>query len=233
MRASFIVTIPVYFENAGEPPAYPGEAEADMNNKHDYPITFSVCALIILAGSFVLTFDRMTWVLEVFPVLLGLPILFFTYKRFPFTRLIYVLLIIHFVILAVGGIYTYAKVPLGYWMQDWFGFSRNNYDKIGHFAQGFIPAMVARELLLRASPLKQGKWLNFVVISICLAISAFYELIEWWVAAIQGASAEEFLGTQGDMWDAQSDMLCALVGAIAALAAFSKYHDLSLRRYPN
>jgi len=167
----------------------------------------------------------MTWVLEVFPILLGLPILFFTYKRFPFTNLIYSLLIIHFIILAVGGIYTYANVPLGYWMQDWFGFSRNNYDKIGHFAQGFVPALLVREVLLRTSPLKQGKWLSFIVVSICLAISAFYELIEWWVAAIQGASAEDFLGTQGDPWDAQSDMLFALIGAITALLIFSKYHN--------
>jgi len=200
-----------------------------MNSKHNYLILFSICTLIILVASFVLTFDRMTWGLEVFPILLGFPILFFTYKRFPLTGLIYILLIIHFVILAVGGIYTYAKVPLGYWMQDWFGFGRNNYDKIGHFAQGFVPAMIARELLLRTSPLKPGKWLNFIVISICLAISAFYELIEWWVAAIQGASAEDFLGTQGDIWDAQSDMLFALIGAIAALLVFSKYHNKVLK----
>ena len=197
--------------------------------KQDYPILFSVCTLAILIISFVFTFDRMTWVLEVFPILLGFPILFFTYKRFPFTRLIYSLLLIHFIILAVGGIYTYAEVPLGYWMQDWFGFSRNNYDKIGHFAQGFVPALLIRELLLRTSPLKQGKWLNVIVVSICLAISAFYELIEWWVSALQGASAEDFLGTQGYVWDAQSDMLFAFIGAIAALAIFSKYHNKFLR----
>jgi len=193
--------------------------------KHNYPILFSVCTLAILLISFVFTFDRMTWVLEVFPILLGFPILFFTYKRFPFTRLIYSLLLIHFIILAVGGIYTYAEVPLGYWMQDWFGFSRNNYDKIGHFAQGFVPALLIRELLLRTSPLKQGKWLSVIVVSICLAISAFYELIEWWVSAIQGASAEDFLGTQGYIWDAQSDMLFALTGAIIALVVFSKYQN--------
>ena len=199
-------------------------------NWNNYPILFSICTLLILTVSFVFTFDRATWVLEVFPVLLGLPILFFTYKRFPFTNLIYILLIIHFIILAVGGIYTYAKVPLGYWMQDWFGFTRNNYDKIGHFAQGFVPALLAREILLRTSPLKQGKWLSFIVVSICLAISAFYELIEWWVAAIQGASAEDFLGTQGDPWDAQSDMLFALIGAIIALIIFSKYHDRVMKK---
>ena len=195
-----------------------------MKNKHNYPILFSICALVILLISFIFTFDRVTWILEVFPILFGLPILFFTYKRFPFTNLIYCLLIVHFIILAVGGIYTYAEVPLGYWMQDWFGFSRNNYDKIGHFAQGFIPALLIREVLLRTSPLKQGKWLGFIVVSICLAISAFYELLEWFVSAIQGASAEDFLGTQGYVWDAQSDMLFAFIGAITALLLFSEIH---------
>ena len=176
-----------------------------------------------------MTNDRFTWVLEVFPILLGFPVLFFTYKRFPLTKLIYILLIIHFVILSVGAIYTYAKVPLGFWMQDWFGFSRNNYDKIGHFAQGFVPALLTREILLRTSPLRPGKWLNFIIVSICLAISAFYELIEWWVSALQGASAEDFLGTQGDPWDAQSDMLFALIGAIVALIVFAKLHNRLLK----
>jgi putative membrane protein len=125
----------------------------------------------------------------------------------------------------VGAIYTYAEVPLGYWMQEWFGFTRNNYDKIGHFAQGFVPAMLIRELLLRTSPLHRGKWLSFIVVSICLAISALYELIEWWVAIIQGASAEDFLGTQGYVWDAQSDMFFALLGAIFSLLLLSKTQD--------
>ena len=200
-----------------------------VENKQKYPILFSVCTVVIIVVSFVFAIDRRTWLLEVFPVLLGFPVLFFTYKRFPLTKLIYILLIIHFVILAVGGIYTYAKVPLGYWMQDWFGFRRNDYDKIGHFAQGFVPAMLTREILLRTSPLKQGRWLNFIVVSICLAISACYELIEWWVAVILGASADDFLGTQGDPWDTQSDMLFALIGAIVALAAFSKYHNRLLK----
>jgi putative membrane protein len=141
-----------------------------------------------------------------------------------------VLLILHFVILAVGGIYTYANVPLGFWMQDWFDFSRNNYDKIGHFAQGFIPAILVREILLRTSPLKPGKWLSFIIVSICLAISAMYELLEWWTAAIQGASAEAFLGTQGYEWDAQSDMLYALIGAIVALVTLSKLHNSFLKK---
>lgn len=198
--------------------------------KHNYPVLFTIVTLFILIASFILSFDRATWWLEVFPILFGLPVLFFTYRRFPFTRLIYVLLIIHFVILAVGGIYTYAEVPLGYWMQDWFGFTRNNYDKIGHFAQGFIPAMLVRELLLRTSPLQQSKWLNFIIVSICLAISAFYELLEWWTAIVLGASAEEFLGLQGYEWDAQSDMFFALIGATAALIVFSKYHNGLLKK---
>ncbi|MDR1761782.1 MAG: DUF2238 domain-containing protein [Bacteroidales bacterium] len=201
-----------------------------MKKAHNYPILFTICTLIILIASFIVSFDRATWWLEVFPILLGLPVLFFTYKKFPLTRLLYILLIIHFVILAVGGIYTYAKVPLGYWMQDWFGFSRNNYDKIGHFAQGFIPALLVREILLRTSSLKQGNWLNFIVISICLAISALYEMLEWWTSVILGASAEDFLGAQGYEWDAQSDMFLALIGAITALIVFSKYHDKLLKK---
>ena len=203
-----------------------------MKNQQNYPILFSILTLIILAVSFIFSFDRMTWILEVFPILIGFPMLFFTYKRFRLTNLVYILLIIHFIILSVGGIYTYAKVPLGYWMQDWFGFTRNNYDKIGHFAQGFIPAMLVREILLRTSPLKQGKWLNFIIISICLAISAFYELIEWWVSVMQGVSAEDFLGTQGYAWDAQSDMFMALIGAITALILLSKYHNKLLLQPP-
>ena len=201
-----------------------------MMNSRKYPILFTLITLFILAGSCILARDRFTWVLEVFPILLGLPLLFFTYRKFRFTNLLYVMLIIHFVILAVGGIYTYAKVPLGFWMQDWFHFSRNNYDKIGHFAQGFIPAILARELLLRTSPLKAGRWLNFLVISVCLAISAMYELIEWWTSVAQGASAEAFLGTQGDPWDAQSDMLFALIGAIAAVLLLSRLHDKAIER---
>lgn len=193
-------------------------------------VYFTASAFIILAASFFLSLDRFTWVLEVFPILIGLPILIFTYRRFQFTCLVYWLLILHFIILAVGGIYTYAEVPLGFWMQDWFGFERNNYDKIGHFVQGFIPALLAREILLRTSPLQKGKWLTFIVISICLAISAFYELIEWWAAIAQGASAEAFLGTQGYEWDAQSDMFLALIGACLSLLLLSGLHDKLLKK---
>ena len=201
-----------------------------MKKVQNYPILFSILTLIILITSFIVSFDRTIWWLEVFPVLLGLPVLFFTYKRFPLTKLIYILLIIHFIIIAVGGIYTYEKVPLGYWMQDWFGFSRNNYDKIGHFAQGFIPALLVREILLRTSSLKQGKWLNFIVVSVCLSISSLYEMLEWWTSVMLGASAEDFLGLQGYEWDAQSDMFFALLGAVTALILFSKYHDILLKK---
>lgn len=199
-----------------------------MNSK--YPILFTAATFIILLTSLVLANSKTNWVLEVFPILIGFPVLFFTYRKFRFTDLVYALLIMHFIILAVGAVYTYAEVPLGYWMQDWFGFSRNNYDKIGHFAQGFIPALLARELLIRTSPLRPGKWLAFIVLCVCLAISAFYEIIEWWVAAVQGASAEEFLGTQGYIWDAQSDMLFALIGAACALLLFSRYQNRAIAR---
>lgn len=196
-----------------------------MNVKITRIALFSLGTMIIVIGSYFLSPDKFTWVLEVFPILIGYPILLFTYKRFRLTDLLYLLLLIHFTILAVGGIYTYAKVPLGFWMQDWFGFSRNNYDKIGHFMQGFVPALLIREILLRTSPLRKSKWLSFLTVSVCLAVSAMYELVEWWVSAAQGASADDFLGTQGYQWDAQSDMLFALIGAVTALIFLSRIHD--------
>ncbi len=201
---------------------------ANLSKK--YPILFTLYSLLLLVVSFAAARDRMTWVLETFVVLFALPILFFTYAKFRFTPLAYWLIGVHFLILCVGGIYTYAEVPLGFWMQEWFGFSRNNYDKIGHFAQGFIPAIVARELLLRRSPLRPGKWLSFIVASICLACSAFYELLEWWAAVILESSAEDFLGTQGYEWDAQSDMFLALIGAVAALLLLARLHDRQMAR---
>lgn len=190
---------------------------------------FSGASLLILLVSWGLSLDRFTWVLEVFPILVGFPILVITYPRFQLTRMLYAMLLLHFGILAWGGIYTYAQVPLGFWMQDWFGFARNHYDRIGHFAQGFIPAILTRELLLRTSPLQPGKWLNFITVSICLAISAVYELIEWWAAASQGASADAFLGSQGDIWDAQWDMFLCLIGATLSVALLRKAHDRALK----
>lgn len=172
--------------------------------------------------------DRFTWWLEVAPVLIGLPILWATYARFPLSRLVYVLLLIHAIILMVGGHYTYAEMPLFNWLRDEYGLARNYYDRVGHVAQGFIPAIVAREILLRCSPLQPGKWLFFLVASVCLAISACYEFLEWWVALASGSDAVAFLATQGDMWDTQWDMFLALLGAISAQLLLAKAHDRSM-----
>lgn len=172
--------------------------------------------------------DRLTWWLEAVPVLIAVGLIVWFWKSFPLTCLLLVLVWVHSVILLVGAHYTYAEVPLGFWMQDWFGFERNNYDKIGHFAQGFVPAIAAREFLLRTSPLVPGKWLFTVTTFSILGISAFYELIEWWAALLSSAAAESFLGTQGYVWDTQSDMAVALVGAIAAQLIFSELHNRQL-----
>jgi putative membrane protein len=165
--------------------------------------------------------DTYTWFLEVAPALIALAILAGTRKKFPLTSLAYSLILVHAVILMIGGHYTYAEVPFG----DLFGATRNNYDKLGHFAQGFIPAVIAREVLIRHSVVNSKRWLNVIIVSICLAFSAFYELIEWWVALLSDEAAESFLGTQGYIWDTQSDMLWALIGAILALLTLSKLHD--------
>ena len=169
--------------------------------------------------------DRTTWLMEVFPCFVALALLWATRRTFELSTMVYCLILIHGLILMLGGAYTYARVPLGFWLQDWFGFTRNNYDKIGHFAQGFIPAMVARELLIRKFAITRRGLVAFLCIAITLGISAFYELIEWWSALIMGQGADEFLGTQGDPWDTQSDMLFALIGAIGALLALSRWHD--------
>ena len=195
-----------------------------------YEIALLLSLLAILIWSGIEPHDRFTWFLEVAPVLIGVPILIYVWPRFRLTPVVYTLLWIHAVILMVGGKYTYAEVPLGFWLQDTFGFARNHYDRIGHFAQGFIPAMLAREILIRKSPLRGSRWLPFVVVSICLAFSAFYELIEFWTALVAGGGAEAFLGTQGDVWDTQWDMQMALVGAIVALVALSRLHDRELER---
>lgn len=168
--------------------------------------------------------EYFTWFLEVFPAMVAVLILFYTEKSFPLTPLAYILILLHAIILMVGGHYTYAEVPFG----DFFASGRNNYDKIGHLAQGFIPALIAREILIRQGVIQSKKWLSFMIVSTCLAISAFYELIEWWVAILSGESAEAFLGTQGYMWDTQSDMALALLGAILSLVLFSRLHDKQL-----
>jgi putative membrane protein len=177
--------------------------------------------------------DYPTWWLEVAPALLALGVLAATRRRFPLTPLAYWLILAHSVILMVGGHYTYAEVPLGDWVRDLVGGSRNNYDKLGHLAQGFVPAIVIREILVRNRVVGRAGWLPLLVVSLCLSISALYELIEWWVALMSGEAAEAFLGTQGYVWDTQSDMFLALLGAILALVALSRWHDrqiASLRR---
>lgn len=185
----------------------------------------------VLIWSAIAPYDYATWLLEVLPAILALILIAVFRKRFPLTTLAYILILIHCVILMIGGHYTYARVPLFEWLQPVFGWERNNYDKLGHFAQGFIPAIIARELLIRLAIINGRVWLGFIVVCICLAISAFYELIEWWVALASDEAAESFLGTQGYVWDTQSDMAWALIGAISALALLSRWHDRQLRRF--
>ncbi len=174
--------------------------------------------------------DAFTWFLEIFPIVLGTAALIATYRTFRFTNLLYVLIFIHALILMIGGHYTYAEVPLGFWMRDAFGFTRNHYDRIGHFAQGFVPAMIARELFLRHRVIARGPWLVLVIFLCCLGISAIYELIEWGTAEASGSAADAFLGTQGDPWDTQKDMFLCGIGAITALATLSHLHDRALQR---
>lgn len=194
-------------------------------------LSFALFVLVgLLAWSGWQPYDRVTWFMEVVPIFLAVPLLMASYRRFPLTHLLYTCIFVHAVILLVGGAYTYARVPLGFQLADWLGLHRNPYDKIGHFAQGFVPAMVAREILIRGKHVAMGKMLNFLVICVVLAISASYELIEWAAAVALGQGADEFLGTQGDPWDTQSDMLFALMGAIAALLSLGKWHDAQIRR---
>jgi len=191
--------------------------------------TLLILTLIILLWSNIGPKDRLTWFLEVAPVLIALPLLTYTWQSFPLTPLLYKLIFIHAVILMVGGHYTYSEAPAGFWVQDIFDLQRNHYDRLGHFAQGFVPAILAREILLRKTSLHPGKMLFYIVTSICLALSAFYELIEWWAALLYGSTAEAFLATQGDIWDTQWDMFIALIGAISAQLLLSKRHDKQLR----
>jgi len=184
--------------------------------------------MLVFVWSAIRPADTLTWLLEVSPAVIGLVVLLATRRIFPLTGLVYSLILVHCIILMVGGHYTYAEVPLFDWLQDVFGQARNNYDKLGHFAQGFIPAMLSREILLRKDVINGRAWLNFLVVCCCLALSAFYELVEWAVAVITGGSAEAFLGTQGYIWDTQSDMAFALAGAVAALLLLGKLHDRQL-----
>ena len=189
--------------------------------------------IAILAGTFIWSAieprDRPTWYLEVFPVIIGVVVMAATYHSFRLTSLLYVLILLHCIVLLVGGHYTYAEVPLFNEMKSVFGFERNNYDKIGHIMQGFVPAMIARELIIRLDIIRGRYWRDFFIICFCLALSALYELLEWWVALVSEQAAEAFLGTQGYEWDTQSDMGYALIGAVAALVLLSKLHDRQLK----
>ena len=185
--------------------------------------------LIALVVSGIHPYDRTTWWLEVAPVLIALPIILATYQRFPLTDLLYALITLHALVLIFGGAYTYARVPLGFWLQDWLGFERNPYDRIGHLMQGLVPALVAREILLRNGFVAGRRMAAFLSVCVALAVSAFYELVEWWSALLLGQGADEFLGTQGDPWDTQADMFCALIGAVVGLTFFSRLQDAQIR----
>jgi putative membrane protein len=185
-------------------------------------------AVVVFIWSVIHPHDYFTWILEVFPAIIGAVILGATHRRFRFTTLVYTLIAVHMMILMVGGHYTYAEVPIGNWVRDHFALSRNHYDRLGHFAQGFVPAMIVREVLLRLKVLQRGRWLFVLVVSVCLAISAMYELLEWSVSAMTGSAGDAFLGTQGDLFDTQKDMAMALVGAVTALLTISRIHDSQL-----
>lgn len=191
----------------------------------------SVALLALLALSGARPYDRATWLLEVFPVIIALPIMWTTYRRFPLTTLLYACIFLHAVVLMVGGAYTYARVPLGFQLADLLHLERNPYDKIGHLFQGFVPALAAREIFIRGRYVRGRRMLAFLVVCVAMAISAVYELIEWLAAVMFGDGAYDFLGTQGDLWDTQADMLFALIGAVVALLLFSRAHDRQLAKF--
>jgi len=199
-----------------------------MHPRHRLPLALLLLAVAVTLASGVGPRDRATWLMEVAPTLLALPLLLATYRRFRLTTLLYVALTAHAAILALGGHYTYAEVPLGFWVRDALGLARNHYDRLGHLAQGFVPALVARELLLRTSPLRPGRWLFALVTLSCLGVSACYEFVEWWAAVLLGQGADAFLGTQGDPWDTQWDMFLALVGAVLAQLTLGRAQDRQL-----
>ncbi len=195
-----------------------------MNKK----IIWLVLFFTVLIWSAINPKDYFTWFLEVIPAIIGLVVMSFTYKKFPLTSLLYVLILLHSIVLLVGGHYTYAEVPLFDYIKEWFDLERNNYDKVGHFMQGFVPAMIAREIFMRKNIINGQGWMNFLIVCFVLAFSAFYELIEWAVAEMSGEDAEAFLGTQGYVWDTQSDMAWALFGSVMALLLLSRIHDRML-----
>ena len=197
------------------------------------PLLLAAVSLFLLISGIDPVADRYTWFLETLPVMIGLVLLIITSHRFPLTQLLYYLLALHAIILIVGGYYTYAEVPLFNWLRDSLELSRNHYDRVGHLAQGFIPAILVREILLRLSPLSRGGWLFLITSCICLAFSAFYEMLEWWTALISGDAAQAFLGTQGDNWDTQWDMFLALIGAVCAQLTLSQFHDRQIANLTN
>lgn len=192
------------------------------------PVMLLLVVAVALVWSSIGPKDRTTWWLEVLPIFIAVPLLLLTYRRFPFTRLAYVLIAVHALVLTLGAHYTYAEVPLGFWVRDLLDLGRNHYDRLGHFVQGFVPAVVVREILLRSTPLRGGGWLFFLTTAVCLAISAMYELLEWASAILGGSAADAFLGTQGDVWDTQWDMFVCLIGAIAAQITLARLHDRQL-----
>ena len=195
------------------------------------PLLLLIVVLAFWAWSGVDVQDtRLTWVLETLPFMIALPVLLFTYRRFPLTSLAYTLIALHAMILMLGAHYSYARVPLGFWMEEWFGWTRNNYDKIGHLMQGFGPAIYVREVLVRASPVKRGGWLAFLSVCVPLAFSALYEILEWAASLANPADTEAFLGTQGYVWDTQTDMFMCLVGSLAAILVLPRLHDRQLAR---
>lgn len=201
-----------------------------MTRRGALPVSLLIASIVLLAVSAIRPHDYLTWALEVAPIFIGYPLLVLTYRRFQFTPLVYIGIFVHGCILMVGAHYTYELVPLGEWMKPVFGFTRNNYDRIGHIAQGFVPALIAREILLRRTPLRPGKMLFFLVTCVCLAISAFYEFIEWWVALAAGHSSDAFLGTQGDPWDTHWDMFMAFLAAMAAQVLLSWLQERQIVR---
>jgi putative membrane protein len=201
-----------------------------LKHQVHYLMALLIAMFLVLIWSVFYPHNIFVWSLEVAPIFIALPILVFTYPKFPLSNLLYLLILIHAVILMVGGHYTYAEVPMFNWLRDEFDLSRNYYDRVGHFAQGFVPAMVAREVLIRNQVVSSRRWLFFIVCCICLSISACYEFVEWWVAVAIGKDADSFLATQGDIWDTQWDMFIALIGAITAQLSLSKIHDISMHK---
>jgi putative membrane protein len=204
-----------------------------MTHSNEWPRTLFWITLLVapaLVWSGIEPYGRLTWILEIFPVAIAFPVLYMTARRYPLTPLLYWLIGFHCLILILGAHYTYARVPLGFWAQDLFDFSRNHYDRVGHFAQGFIPAVAVREILKRSSPLKSGPWLAFLTVATCLAISACYEFVEWWTAIAAGVAADDFLATQGDIWDTQWDMFLAACGATLSVLTLSRVHDRAIAK---